>query len=167
MDINPISLSLAWWPSSAQYEESLIWYKLHFSNCLKKDQHNDVVRPFYHFRPSCDVIIMETWHILRCALSTQDWTKCYTGICLKFKCIMPDKYYIVLEGENSCHRKMESQAASHDKASHYEFAAWKVSSRMFLDFAFSIRFQVANPRVGVLFERRCQFTKINTRYAVS
>ena len=28
---------------------------------------------------------------------------------------MPDKYYIVLEGENSCHRKMESQATSHDR----------------------------------------------------
>ena len=100
---------------------------------------------------------METWHILRCALSTQDWNKCYTGICFRFKCIMPDEYYIVLEGENSCHRKMESLAASHDKVSHYEFAAWKVSSRMLLDFAFSIGFQVGNQRVGVPFERGRQF----------
>ena len=92
MDINPISLSLAWWASSAQDEESLIWYKLHFSNCLKKDQHNDVVRPFYHFRPSCDVIIMETWHILTCALSTQYWTKCYIGMFLMYSVFTTNIY---------------------------------------------------------------------------
>ena len=70
MDIILISLSLAWRASSTKDEERLNLYRMHFSSkCLKKDQHNDVVRPFYHFRPSCDVIIMGTWHILTCALS--------------------------------------------------------------------------------------------------
>lgn len=52
---------------------------------------------------------------------------------------------------------MDSQVVSQNKVNHYEFTGWKVSSRMFLDFGLSIRFQVGNPRVGVLFERGCQF----------
>ena len=93
MDIIPISLSLAWRASSTKDEERLNLYRMHFSSkCLKKDQHNDVVRPFYHFRPSCDVIIMETWHILTCALSTQDWTKCYIGMFLMYSVFTTNIY---------------------------------------------------------------------------
>ena len=93
MDIILISLSFAWRASSTKDEERLNLYRMHFSSkCLKKDQHNDVVRPFYHFRPSCDVIIMETWHILTCALSTQDWTKCYIGMFLMYSVFTTNIY---------------------------------------------------------------------------
>ena len=93
MDIILISLSLAWRASSTKDEERLNFYRMHFSSkCLKKDQHDDVVRPFYHFRPSCDVIIMEMWHILTWALSTQDWTKCYIGMFLMYSVFTTNIY---------------------------------------------------------------------------